>query len=58
MNKFQTNDPDRDEDFMTFGSLAYNILYHAKNEIQNIKLTPWARPWDKKQINIQNRHLS
>ena len=54
MNKFQTNDPDRDEDFMMFISLAYNILYHAKNEIQNLKLTPWARPWDKKQTDIQN----
>jgi len=46
MNKFQTGEPDRDEDYMLFVMLAYNILYHAKSSVNAIK----TRAWDKKII--------
>ncbi|WP_342225284.1 transposase [Rickettsia endosymbiont of Urophora cardui] len=44
MDKFQTNDPNKDEDYMLFVMLAYNILYHAQSSVKARKV----RAWDKK----------
>jgi len=44
MDKFQTNDPNKDEDYMLFVMLAYNILYHAQSSVKAKKV----RAWDKK----------
>lgn len=44
MDKFQTNGPDKDEDYMLFVMLAYNILYHAQSSVKLKKV----RAWDKK----------
>ena len=41
MGKFQTNNPNKDEDYMLFVMLAYNMLYHAREDIQDIKFRPW-----------------
>lgn len=44
MDKFQTNDPDKDEDYMLFVMLAYNILYHVRSSVEAKRV----RAWDKR----------
>ena len=47
MDKFQTTDPNRAEDFIMFGMISYNTLYYLKDLLDPAFLRKWENKKDK-----------
>lgn len=41
MNKLQSTNPNRDEDFMLIGMIAYHVLYRSSELLQNLQIRKW-----------------
>lgn len=51
MDKLQTTDPKKEEDFMLFGMIAYHLLYYCKLLLNDDKLRKWD---NKKRTNLNS----
>lgn len=51
MDKFQSSDPKRDEDFMMFGAISYHILCKASELLDDVQTRPWE---NKKTLNTKS----
>ncbi len=51
MDKLQSINPNRDEDFMLFGMIAYHILYRSNDLLQNLQIRKWE---NKKKVNFKS----
>jgi len=51
MNKYQTTDPQAEEDFMLFGMIAYHLLYYCKTLLNKVVLRKWE---NKKKESVQS----
>ena len=51
MDKFQSSDPKKDEDFMLFGAISYHVLCKAADLLDNIQVRPWE---NKKKMNVKS----
>ena len=40
MDKFQSSDPKKDEDFMLFGAISYHVLCKATDLLDDIQVRP------------------
>ena len=43
MDKLQTTDPEKEEDFILFGMIAYHLLYYCKALLNDVTLRKWER---------------
>jgi hypothetical protein len=41
MDKFESSDPKRDEDFMMFGAIAYHVLCKCSEILKECQIRPW-----------------
>ena len=51
MDKFQSSDPKKDEDFMLFGAISYHILCKSADLLDDIQIRPWE---NKKKMNVKS----
>lgn len=51
MDKFQTTNPQKDEDFMLFGIIAYHLLHYSRNLLHNTRLRKWE---NKRKVNLNS----
>ena len=51
MDKFQSSDPARDEDFMMFSAIAYHILCKCSDLLKEYQIRPWK---NKKRLNLKS----
>ena len=51
MDKFQSSDPERDEDFMMFGAIAYHILCKCSDILKEYQIRPWE---NKEGLNLKS----
>lgn len=51
MDKFQSSDPKRDEDFMMFASISYHILCKSSELLNDIQIRKWE---NKERINLKS----
>ena len=51
MDKYQSADPKKDEDFMMFGAISYHVLCKSADLLNQINIRPWE---NKKTINIKS----
>jgi hypothetical protein len=51
MDKFQSSDPKKDEDFMLFGAISYHVLCKAADLLDDIQVRPWE---NKKKMNVKS----
>ena len=51
MDKFQSSDPARDEDFMMFGAIAYHILCKCSDLLEEYQIRPWE---NKEKLNLKS----
>ena len=51
MDKFQSSDAARDEDFMMFSAIAYHILCKCSDLLKGYQIRPWE---NKKRLNLKS----
>ena len=51
MDKLQSTNPNRDEDFMLFGMIAYHVLYRSNDLLQNLQIRKWE---SEKKVNFKS----
>jgi hypothetical protein len=51
MDKLQSSDPKKDEDFMMFGAISYHVLCKSADLLDNIQIRPWE---NKKKMNVKS----